>query len=490
MSFNRMRRSVMDDYPVRLADLPWEVWRAPKRGAAAIAARQRDRLSALIAHARAHSPFYQSLYAGLPAAGVELPDLPVVSKPELMAHFDGWVTDPAVNLAGVRAFAADRSVIGRQYLGRYAVWSTSGTTGRPGIFLHERTAQALYQVLLLLRGWPSTLRAGGWARAARRGLREAFVVATGGHFASISVFERTRRRSPFMARSLLAISILRPLAEIVESLNQFQPALLAGYPSALVLLAREQASGRLAIDPVALAAGGETLDPLRQAEIEAAFGCPLHDMYGTSEFLYVGFACRHGWHHVNADWLIFEPVDDRYAPVAAGEPSHTVLLTNLANRIQPLIRYDLGDSVTLRPGPCPCGSPLPAIHVEGRRDDILRLAGPGGKSVAMLPLALATVIEEAPGVHRFQAIQTAPDTLRLRLEAWPGADAQAAWGAASRAVQDYLAAQGVGGVSLVRAPEPPQADPVSGKFRQVWAELQAASTSERAASGPRKEVPR
>jgi phenylacetate-coenzyme A ligase PaaK-like adenylate-forming protein len=411
------------------------------------------------------------LYAGLPPASVNLSDLPIVSKPELMAHFDEWVTDPALTLAGVKAFAADPGQVGQQYLGRCAVWSTSGTTGHPGLFLHSRTAQALYQVLLLLRGWPSTLRARDWARVARRGLREAFVVATGGHFASISVFERIRRSYPFMAPWLCSVSVLEPLPEIVQSLNQFQPTFLAGYPSALVLLAREQAAGRLAIEPIALAGGGETLDPHHQHEIEAAFQCPLHDMYGTSEFLYVSFGCRRGWHHLNADWVIFEPVDQEYHPVPAGEPSHSVLLTNLANQIQPLIRYDLGDSVNFKTGPCECGNPLPAMHVEGRRDEILRFEADNGRAVAVLPLALATVLEETPGVHRFQAIQSAPARVEVRLEPSTGADDAATWEAARLRLRAYFAGLGLPEVEVQRAPEPPQANPLSGKFRQVWSAM-------------------
>lgn len=57
---------------------------------------------------------------------------------------------------------------------------------------------------------------------------------------------------------------------------------------------------------------------------------------------------------MNADWVLLEPVDERHRPTPPGVPSHTVLLTNLANRVQPLIRYDLGDSVTLLDRPCQC----------------------------------------------------------------------------------------------------------------------------------------
>ena len=38
------------------------------------------------------------------------------------------------------------------------------------------------------------------------------------------------------------------------------------------------------------------------------------------------------------------------------QPSHTVLITNLANWVQPIIRYNLGDSITAISGPCSCGS--------------------------------------------------------------------------------------------------------------------------------------
>ncbi len=94
----------------------------------------------------------------------------------------------------------------------------------------------------------------------------------------------------------------------------------------------------------------------------------------------MAFSCDHDWLHVNSDWVILEPVEKDFHPTPAGEPSHTVLLTNLANRIQPLIRYDLGDSVLMRPDSCPCGSSLPAIRVAGRHDDVLRLKAADGRT--------------------------------------------------------------------------------------------------------------
>src|SRR5215207_4889130 len=89
--------------------------------------------------------------------------------------------------------------------------------------------------------------------------------------------------------------------------------------------------------------------------------------------------------HVHADWVILEPVDEQFRPVLAGEPSATVLLTNLANHIQPVIRYDLGDSVLTSPERCPCGSRLTAVEVIGRTNEVLSFATAGGDTVDLLP---------------------------------------------------------------------------------------------------------
>lgn len=148
--------------------------------------------------------------------------------------------------------------------------------------------------------------------------------------------------------------------------------------------------------------------------------------------------------------------------------SHTVLVTNLANRVQPLIRYDLGDRVEVATAPCACGSVLPAVKVEGRTNDVLTFETPKGRAVRILPLALATVVEETPGVHRFQAVGAGPSTLTVRLEAEEGADPDEVWTAVEERLTAFLAAHRAAGVMVERAHELPTTDARSGKFRQVW----------------------
>ena len=181
-------------------------------------------------------------------------------------------------------------------------------------------------------------------------------------------------------------------------------------------MADEQRAGRLAINPGEIWTGGERLSTVQRSHIADTFGCDVRDGYGASEFLTIAWECAQGALHVNSDWVLLEAVDDAYAPVEAGVPSHTVLLTNLANHIQPLIRYDLGDSVTMLDHPCECGSAFPAVRVEGRCDDALRLRNEAARQVTLLPLALTTVLEEEAGVSRFQLVQKGPAELLLRLD--------------------------------------------------------------------------
>ena len=156
-----------------------------------------------------------------------------------------------------------------------------------------------------------TLMAATEARAfLHRGLRAAALIADGDHFAGVVLTETARRRSPRIARRVRVFSVLRPLPDLVAELNDFQPTVLYGYPSAMLQLAAEQKAGRLRIHPILAVASGETLAAHGAAEIEAALGCRVTVRYLASEALALTSRCRQGLFHVNADWYIVEPVDD------------------------------------------------------------------------------------------------------------------------------------------------------------------------------------
>lgn len=452
------------DWSARMAAIRW----TRAGGRPAIEAVRRERLRTLVDFARAHSAFYRKAYRGVASAVHAVDELPIVCKRELMTHFDEWVTDPRITRRLLEAFLADRGHIGERFLGRYVVWKSSGTSGEPGLFVQDPNALATYDALasLQLQTMGMAMRY-GWGLLAQGG-RAALITATGDHYAGIASWRRTHRQIPWIeARSY---SVLDPLASLVEQLNAYQPAFLASYPTALLLLAGERKAGRLRIGPATLWSYGEGLTAAAQAEIETVFGCPVENEYGASECLSIAYGCREGWLHVHADWVLLEPVDAEYRPTAPGEPSHTVLLTNLANLVQPVIRYDLGDSVIFKRTPCACGDTLPAIQVEGRRDDLLAVRAADGSVVTLLPAAITSVIEAAVGLRRFQIVQKGAELLTLRLGERGAGDRQALWRRLAGALNVYLAAQGLGNVRVELDEALPAADLRSGKVRQVIVE--------------------
>lgn len=446
-----------------------DLLRAQHEGRAGFDRRQHSRLTGLLTHARANSRFYRRLYDHLPPDQAALGDLPPVTKQQLMNSFDDWVSDPRITRANLEAFVASPARAGTPFLGQHFVCTSSGTTGHPGLFVHDPGACAVYEAMSYRMdlAWLSGRQ---WLQMLYRRARWAVVVGTGGHFAGEGWIEFERRRQWWRRNVWRAFSLQVPLAELVTKLNTFQPAILTSYPSALEVLATEQMAGRLRLRPVIVELVGESVDAGGRARIAAAFGEVVpHDSYSASECLAMAFDCEHRWLHVNSDWVILEPVDADYRPTPPGQPSHTVLLTNLANRVQPIIRYDLGDTITARPDPCPCGNPLPAIRVQGRCDDVLRLTAPGGRTVGILPLAVGSVTDETPGVQRSQLIQTGPKSLTLRLDVRPGAQPERVWEQSCADLAAYLAAQGLPDIEIIRSPEPPQRSTTSGKFRQVIA---------------------
>jgi phenylacetate-coenzyme A ligase PaaK-like adenylate-forming protein len=404
-----------------------------------------QRLHALLEAAR-RSPLYRRHLGTQPVDRVRLTDLPPLRKADLMPHFDQWVTEPEVRLDDVRRFVADPARIGQAFLGRYVVWESSGSSGEPGLFVQDAAAMAVYDALEALRR--PTLRP---LQRAFDPLylseRIAFVGATGGHFASTVSIARMRRLNPALRHALHEVSFLQPLARIDAALQAIDPTIVATYPSAAVLLAQEQSAGHLRARVQEVWTGGESLSPAMRRFVEQTFGCPVVDSYGASEFFAIGCECRCGRMHLNSDWVILEPVDARMHPVPPDQPCETVLLTNLANHLQPLIRYDLGDRVTVRSAPCECGSTLPVIEVQGRCDDTLWFESGGGRRVAVLPLALTTVLEVDAELFDFQLEQIGPRALELRT-ALHGEAALAQLRKGRQALLRFLARQGADGIDV------------------------------------------
>lgn len=447
----------------------WDAWQTTRGGASAIAARQAKRLEVLVAHARKSSRFYTEHYRNVPAGPIRLTDLttlPPVHKPALMAHFDDWVTDPRVTRTRTADFVADADNIGRDFLGQYVVFTTSGSTAEPALLVEDHRAVSVMFGLTYARS-VGVLPFQLLPRILARGARQAALYATGGHFLSTTLFERRLRTQPLRRRYSRLFSVLDPLPDLVRELNEFQPVLLGTYASALSVLIEEQEAGRLHISPLVITSGGELLLPSVKRRAEQVFGCIVTETYNVSEATPLSLPCPLGRLHLNTDWYLIEAIDAEGDPVPNGQRSDSVLVTNFANYVQPLIRYELGDSVVIAGEPCPCGNPLPTVTPEGRTDEILKVPGAQGGDVVLLPMAIATVVEETFGVLRYQIVQTAPATLTIRLDVDQNANRADVAQLVKQRVNEFLRAQGAAAVTVSLAEEPPQPNPRNGKLRHV-----------------------
>lgn len=462
-----------------------ETWCAGLDPAGAGRRLREQRLARLIDATLRGSPFYRQRNPG----ARELADFRPVSKAELMAHFDDWATDRRITRAAAQAFVADPQCIADGWLGDYLLWTSSGTSGEPGVFVQDARSLAAYDAIdaLRLRGaGPGQASLGSWG--ARQ--RFAFVGATGGHFAGLVSMERLRRLVPAaLAPEIRVFSVLEPLRDVAQALQALQPTVLITYPSCAAALAQLQQQQdeeqgvplRLGLKEVWM--GGEQLSAEQRQQIQAAFGCPVRNNYGASEFFTIAWECAHGELHLNDDWLVLEPVDDRLQPLPVGEMSHSTLLTNLANLTQPLLRYQLGDRVRRVAARCSCGSAFPLIEVQGRADDTLRLRDAQQRPVTILPLALETAIEEGAHVTQFQALCGSDgESIELRFEASVG-DARAAFRQSQRALAAFLAHHGVSGTRISMSAAEPLRQRASGKLRRVVV-LPAAPTQRKPASIP------
>ena len=441
----------------------------PRGGAEAVRARQERRWRALLRHAAAHSPFYRERLRGLDLARCRPGDLPPLTKAEMMANFDRIVTDPRVTRGGVERFIADPCNLRRHFLGRYAVCHTSGSQGQPALVVQEGPDILLGIQTQIARGQIVPDVPYLWFvldRLARPG-RLAVVTQSPGFYPSGAVFTHLAAASlPFLR--LLHLSVFSPVEDTVARLNEFQPEFVTGYTSSLEVLAREQEAGRLKLRSghlKGLTNTSEPLTPAARAAIERAFGVRVSDWYLMAECLALTTGCPHGnGAHVNADLAVLEVVDDDYRPVPDGRPGSKVLVTNLYNLVQPLIRYEVGDVVTLSDSPCPCGSPLPSVQaVGGRTKERFWIEAGGGRREIPYYLFLAG-LHHCTDLAEHQVLQTGRNRFVVRVA--PQAGKAVSAGRVGELVRQSVAVEGLADllrVDVEVVAELPR-DPKSGKM--------------------------
>ncbi len=414
-----------------------------------------ERLYILLDYAREHSPYLKEKYKDLPPRPA-LTDIPPMTRAEMSARFEDWVCDRDVTLDGAKRFIADMDNATKLYLDKYRVLATSGTTGDPLIMLRDARHNTVNAALMQCR-LNNGAKLRGVGDIFTPGLRFCSVTTSDGYHSAYLSALRTQKayEAAGMGERVLHLDIGMDTAKMVEALNMFAPETLAGYPSTMQILAFEQQAGRLHIAPKAIVCSAENLTPETMRFIESVFHCPVMDNYCSTEGGEAAMLCEAGHMHLNSDWILMEPVQSDCSPTPPGEVSDGVLLTNLANLVQPIIRYYVSDRMVLHTEPCPCGLPFPYMEAEGRKEDILSFPTGDGACVQIPPMAFKTYSLRVPGCQSAQFIQRADDELEIRFRADPTVPRADVGAGLLAGTEDLLRANGAAGVAVRLCDEAP-----------------------------------
>ncbi len=324
-----------------------------------------------------------------------------MTKTDLMENFDRIVTDERSVARGRRTITCETVTTGSYLFDRYSAVTSGGSTGERGVFVYDWEGWATF--------WVGACRYLLRAKAADPALASRPVVmgwVAAGHFTHATAALARTFASPEFVNVRFPVTLATE--QIVAGLNDAQPDFLFAYPSALHVLAFEARAGRLRIAPRRIMSCAEPLLPEIRAVAEEAWGAGVGNMWGASEGGVVAVPCEHSRMHLNEDLVIVEPVDEDGRPVAPGERSAKVYLTNLFNRVLPLIRYEITDEVTILTEPCPCGSAHRSVaDIQGRLDDVFVYDG-----LRVHPHVFRSALGRHPGVVEYRVRQTADGAQR------------------------------------------------------------------------------
>jgi phenylacetate-CoA ligase len=345
-----------------------------------IAALQLRHLQAFLADIAANVPYYRELFARekFDAAAVtsvaDLQRLPFLTKSAIRANTEA--------LKHVQA----------QGLARF---NTGGSSGEPLIFYigNKRVSHDVAAKWRATRWWDVDIG-------------DPEIVVWG------SPIELGTQDRVKMVRDKVMRTQLLPAFEMSEAkldgfirtIREVRPRMLFGYPSALTHIARHAQKRGIAMDDLGIKVAFVTSERLyddQRSTIASVFGCRVANGYGGRDAGFIAHECPSGNMHITADDLVVEIVDEAGHPQPAGIAGE-IVVTHLATRDFPFVRYRTGDIGVLGTEACACGRGLPLLkEIQGRSTDFV-VASNG---TVMHGLSLIYILRDLTGLKSFKVIQ-------------------------------------------------------------------------------------
>lgn len=356
---------------------------------------QVERLRALLGHAATHVPYYRDLFRSLDfdpgsvRAVTDLQRLPFLDKPLIRANTDAL---KAADARGLTRF------------------NTGGSSGVPLIFYigNERVSRDVAAKWRATRWWGVDIG-------------DPEIVLWGSPI-ELGAQDRVRRLRDGLMRTRLLPAFEMSDARVdgfIREMRAVRPRMLFGYPSAFAHIATRARRSGVRLDDIGVRTvfvTSERLYDYQRTLIEEVFGAPVANGYGGRDAGFIAHQCPQGAMHLTAEDIIVEIIDRDGCVLPDGQ-SGEIVVTHLATRDYPFIRYRTGDIGTLATASCACGRGLPVLQdIQGRSTDFI-VAQDG---TVMHGLALIYILRDMPGVEAFRIEQLTLDHTRVSLVAGSG----------------------------------------------------------------------
>jgi phenylacetate-CoA ligase len=344
---------------------------------------QNARIQLLLAHVYENVPYYRKLLKKLGAqpsdfrTADDLKQLPVLTKTTIRENVKDFraadIREPVVKV------------------------HTSGTTGAGlDFFVNQSAIREQWAVWWRYRSWHGITRQ-TWS----------------GYFGGRTIVAPDQQRPPFWRMNRFGKQVLysgyhlKPanLEAYVNDLVRRGLTWIHGYPSLLCLIANATSDRGLqpGLNIRIATTGAENLLPWQKEGIEAGFGCPVRQHYGSAEGVANLSECEAGRLHVDEDFCALE------LQSIPGTAQYHLLGTSLTNFAMPLIRYETGD-VCSAPQTCDCGRWGCVVErLDGRAEDYLVLSD--GTMVGRVD----HIFKDMTSVQEAQIWQQRPGELEVRI---------------------------------------------------------------------------
>jgi phenylacetate-CoA ligase len=299
----------------------------------------------------------------------------------------------------------ERTAVGAD-VSRCTLRTTSGSTGIPVTILEDKRSQDYSDAYFLRRFFEYDFKP--WMKTVRLINEPISKPKSTGD-------ARSELLKKFLRNRFKGLAISEDIKNSLKLIEEENPDFIVSAPSYLNVIAKEANElGITSIRPKAIVSCSEILNEANRNFLSSSFNSPIYDGYGCIEIAPLGMAweCRERLGlHVNMDVVFLEFLKDG-EQVSPGEKGE-VVATSLFRFATPMVRYKVGDIVTLSDEECTCGREMPLIkNIEGKTVDFLKMVD--GRMIS--PYAVISSIQYIQGIAQFQVVQKKLGKIVINIE--------------------------------------------------------------------------